>query len=82
MIMLSLDAVIMMARNCWCALAPTEQPPPIATCRSVDIDFLSIHEFVFLPLQLHSDEKITSDKHVTASLESLLLAHRSSWTEV
>lgn len=28
MIMLSLDAVFTMARNCWCALAAVQQQPP------------------------------------------------------
>ena len=33
MIMLSLDAVIMMARNCWCALAAAQRPPiSLSTC--------------------------------------------------
>lgn len=33
MIMLSLDAVIMMAHNCWCALAAAQRPPiSLSTC--------------------------------------------------
>lgn len=33
MIMLSLDAVIMMAHNCWCALAAAQHPPiSLSTC--------------------------------------------------
>lgn len=33
MIMLSLDAVIMMAHNCWCALAVAQRPPiSLSTC--------------------------------------------------
>lgn len=36
MIMLSLDAVIMMARNCWCALAAAQRPPiSLSTCRRI-----------------------------------------------
>lgn len=45
MIMLSLDAVIMMAHNCWCALAAAQRPP---TSRSLSV-YLSMYLLTSFP---------------------------------
>lgn len=49
MIMLSLDAVIMMAHNCWCALAAAQRPPDHSVYLSMYLTtfFLSISLFFF-----------------------------------
>lgn len=48
MIMLSLDAVIMMAHNCWCALAAAQRPPiSLSTCLCIYRPPLCLYVLLF-----------------------------------
>lgn len=50
MIMLSLDAVIMMAHNCWCALAAAQRPPiSLSTCLRICRLLLCLLVLLFSP---------------------------------
>lgn len=84
MIMLSLDAVIMMAHNCWCALAAAWRPPiSLSTCLCMSIDLLSVYKS-FFPLCHHSTLIsffffTNSDKHTVI----LVVKHFDvPWSEV
>lgn len=58
MIMLSLDAVIMMAHNCWCALAAAQHPPDLSVYLSV-----CLYRPISPPLQFLSFLQLFSRAH-------------------